>query len=91
MITSEMIHKAKMDMVFSDTLNEYDHGYAYGRIDMCWELLMKLEAYERFDCTPGSIIKMVKEFIWWEADYASCKALGMGVAEYNGSLQSDNH
>ncbi len=50
MITSEMIHKAKMDMIVSDTLQEYDHGYAYGRIDMCWELRMKLESYERSGC-----------------------------------------
>lgn len=85
MITSEMIHKAKMDMIISDTLQEYDHGYAYGRIDMCWELLMKLEAYEKIGCEQETIIQMVKNFIWWEADTACCKALGMGVAEYNGS------
>lgn len=85
MITSEMIQKAKLNMVVSDTLPEYAHGYAYGRIDMCWELLMSIELCEKLDCNQETIIKIVKDFICWEADAECCKALGMGVAEYNGS------
>lgn len=89
MITSEMIEKAKFDML-EDGFEKFN-STSFAKLDLCWYLLMHIEAYESCMCSQESIIEMIKEQIWLAADVACNKTHGKGIVEYYGQGESDHN
>lgn len=89
MITSEMIEKAKFDMI-GDGFDRCN-STTFAELDLCWDLLMHIETYERCMIGPEAIIDMIKEKIWWSADCACITAHGKGIVEYYGQRESDHN
>lgn len=89
MITSEMIEKAKFDMLNEGV--EMFNSSTFVKLDLCWTLLMYIESYERCGCSRECIIDMIKEQIWWTADCACNLAHGKGIVEYYGQGESDHN